>query len=119
MMEQIEISFELDAFETVIRFCDAIKDSRDNDFIKAFSLCQLTWKTSKTSPYFVFNGLKEMMVGKIKVKPMRAVSEMCWFYEVKTSIGKYSCKVIREKEPYKPSIHGVWGVNPLSFRKIE
>lgn len=119
MIEQKEILFELDAFETVSRFCDAVKESDGIDFIKAFGFCQLTWKTSNTSPHFVFKQLKEILKGKIRVKAIRPVSEMCWFYEVKTSSNKFSCKVIMEKEPYKPSIHGVWGVNPLSFREIK
>ena len=116
---QKEINYELDAYETVSRFCEAVKLSDGKDFTKAFTLCQLTWKTKTISPHFVFGQLKTFLVGKIHIKQIRAISEMCWIYQVKTIAGKYSVKVIKEKAPYKPSIHGVWGINPLSFREIE
>ena len=118
-MEQKEINFELDAFETVTRFCDEIKKSDGVDFNGAFKYTQLTWRTNQISPMNIFPILKERIHGKIHIKLLKEISEMCFTYIVKTSTGDYTCKVIKEKEPYKPSIHGQWGINPLSFRKKE
>jgi hypothetical protein len=116
---QKQIAFETDAFETVARFCDEIKKSDGVDFKEAFRYTQLTWRTNKVSPHAIFPILKERIVGKIHLKPLKTISEMCMVFEIKTGAGKYTCKVIKEKEPYKPSIHGQWGVNPLSFRENE
>ena len=118
-VEQVSINFEIDAFETLARFCDEIKKSDGFDFTKVFQYTQLTWRTNQISPMNIFPILKERIQGKVHIKLFKEISEMCFVFEVKTSTGDYACKVIKEKEPYKPSIHGQWGINPLSFRKKE
>lgn len=117
------ISFpETTAYDTVKSFVDVVKNIKDNnesDIHRAFTLCQKTWVDSSVNKAMILKNLRDHdIIGNITIREKRKISDCCHIYEMISDAGKYSLKVIKETEPYKPRIEGTWGVNPLSFRKL-
>lgn len=97
------------------------------DIQKMYDLCQETWKSEHSK-----NRLKKMLypqIGKrkrLRIKSYRIlkiqkVSEFMYDVDLKVKTGgiekKLTARLICETAPYKASIEGKFGVNPISIIK--
>lgn len=115
---------KLNALDTLEKFIAEIKSAKNEgteegqkyNFEKVLPFCQITWaKTSKVKQPTIEN-LKPLLIGKIQITLKKEISDVCIMFSVRTARGLFSCKVIREIEPYKTDVKGCWGVNPLWYR---
>lgn len=105
--------------KVLIRF---LKYWKKGNYSKMYELCQKTWKRNHTQ-----GQLKAMFSGKnlesfdvIGVgNPKEALNSLLCDVVIDGASKAISPNLICETAPYKPSVNGVWGVNPISvFKKV-
>jgi len=102
--------------ETTRQFCLAVSEERYDD---AYELTQITWRQKYTQDKILpIKAFGEMMGKGFEVSLKKRISDMCYLMQIKSMNGKFSVKVIKEIEAYKPHPEGYWGINPLSIRKM-
>ena len=93
---------------------------KKNNIEEMHKLCQKTYKVAHTK----FQ-LKEIVLDKIesyKITSSKEITDVvCDFSIVLKIEGKQvdtKARVICEEEPFKPSLNGEWGINPISVQKF-
>jgi hypothetical protein len=89
----------------------------DNNHIKMYELTSKTWKSKHSKKQ-----LKELIPKRIKafsISEIKQFSECIYDVDITLRIGgklkKVTARLLCELEPYKPSIDGEFGINPISI----
>jgi len=90
---------------------------KDNDYTKMYALTQITWSAKHSK-----KELKRLLPNRIKsfkIENIKEFSECIYDVDITLKIGgkqkKISARLLCELEPYKPSLDGKFGVNPVSL----
>lgn len=101
---------------TLIAFLQAWKD---NNHAKMYDLTQKTWRSTHSKKQ-----LKQLINGRIKSFKVLEIREfMPTVYDANVVVKiagnekKITARMICETEPYKASVNGEFGVNPISVVK--
>lgn len=100
------------------KFAQAVSQG---DFVKAKKRVQKTWLNvwhndkADVLPRLTKNIDWKKVVYVSERRTGTAAVDILFSAEAKT----YICRLIRELEPYKPSLAGIWGVNPDSIKLYE
>ena len=112
---------EQEAREVAEKWCKLIAQKRWRSMV---GLTQKTWRQmdDEIAAAFIAGIYKPFKAKKPKVESVERVSDV--FYKASismdTEVGRRLLKinVIKEDAPYKPSVDGEWGVNPVSAWEI-
>ncbi len=93
---------------------------KNNNWTTMFDYAQITWKSKHNLELLkMWFGSKDLI--SFEVLTIKKVSDVCFDITVKVKYllrvstlkeTKVTARVICETDPYEPSIHGRWGVNP-------
>ncbi len=97
-----------------------LKYWKKRNFKKMYRYCQKTWRANHTQGELakLFNKLvleDFEIVGELKVTLVTTDVELS--IKVNGEFRNIQGRVLCERQPYKPSEDGVWGVNPISVIK--
>ncbi len=91
----------------------------DNNHIKMYDFTSKTWKSKHSKKQ-----LKELLPKRIKSFKVEEISEFSpCIYDVKITlriggkIKKVTARLLCELEPFKPSVDGEFGINPISITR--
>lgn len=80
---------------------------------------QKTWLFTTSYPRTMLGVLRRVVISDpYTILSVKHTAENFAVVTIKFTSGSYTCTVIREHKPYKPSTIGTWGVNPVSFKFI-
>jgi len=86
-----------------------------------YRACQITWQATHAKNKL--NMFGDVDVSSFKILDHERMSEVMIRFKVKIKIGNHwqlsFPRVICEKAAFKPDINGKWGVNPVSFLKMQ
>lgn len=99
------------------KFCERMAAG---DLKKAMDLTQKTWKTTAAEPEKVLEMIRERLNWNlIRYRAAKEVGKAAVDIKFDSMGYTYLLRMVCEKEAYKPSTSGSWGVNPISLRRRE
>lgn len=99
---------------------------KNKDWTRMVKYTQITWRSNEKNPKEVLDawfGFKDLIGAKITHKSegnnvtVDIAAEIYYTIGANVETKKITARIIREKEPYKPSADGDWGINPISILK--
>ncbi|MDB0602349.1 hypothetical protein PL373_14605 [Tenacibaculum maritimum] len=92
---------------------------KENNHIKMYELTSKTWRAKHSKKQ-----LKQLLPKRIKSFKVEEITEFApCIYDVNITLRvggktkKVTARLLCESEPYKPSVDGVFGINPISIIK--